>query len=64
MSEKKNETTEKKTPLFTKILVEIKGQAIVNIKDLPKEQYEQFLSLMEGINLTYKTIITNIDERK
>jgi len=49
------ETKENKTPLFTKILVEIKGEEIVNINDLPKEHYEHFLSLMEQVRIVYIT---------
>lgn len=34
-------------------MVEIKGVAIVNITDLPKEQYEQFLELMHQVRIAY-----------
>ena len=39
--------------LFSKIMVEIKGGAIVNITDLPKEQYEQFLEIMYQVRIAY-----------
>ena len=39
--------------LFSKIMVEIKGGAIVNITDLPKEQYEQFLEIMHQVRIAY-----------
>ena len=38
---------------FSKIMVEIKGGAIVNITDLPKEQYEQFLEIMHQVRIAY-----------
>jgi len=34
-------------------MVEIKGSAIVNITDLPKEQYEQFLEIMHRVRIAY-----------
>ncbi len=43
--------------VFTKILVEIKGGAIVNITDLPKEHYEHFLKLTEALSVAYNVII-------
>ena len=42
-----------KEKLFSKIMVEIKGGAIVNITDLPKEQYEQFLEIMHQVRIAY-----------
>jgi hypothetical protein len=42
--------------LFTKIMVEIKGGVMVNITDLPKEHYEEFLELMHKLRLAYITI--------
>lgn len=45
--------------LFTKILVEIKGLVIVNITDLPKEQYEYFLKLIRQLDIEYHSIKPN-----
>ena len=39
--------------LFSKIMVELNDGTIVNITDLPKEQYEQFLELMLEVSITY-----------
>lgn len=46
-------TRQMNEPMFSKIMVEIKGGSIVNITDLPKEQYEQFLELMHKIRIAY-----------
>lgn len=39
--------------LFSKIMVEIKDGVIVNITELPKDQYEQFLELMHQVRIAY-----------
>jgi len=44
--------------LFTKIMVEVNGK-VVNLADLPKEQYEEFLELMQSLILAYKVISEN-----
>jgi len=40
-----------------KIMIETKNGEFVNITDLPKEQYEQFLELMHQIRIAYISII-------
>jgi len=42
-----------KEKTFSRIMVEIKGGIIVNITDLPKEQYEEFLEIMHQVRLAY-----------
>jgi hypothetical protein len=39
--------------VFTKIMVEIKGGVMVNITDLPKDQYERFLEMMHDLRIIY-----------
>lgn len=39
--------------MFSKIMVEIKNDIIVDITDLPKEQYEEFLELMHQVRIAY-----------
>jgi len=46
-----------KDKVFTKIMVEIHG-VMVNINELPKEQYEDFLELMNQLRLVYIAIQT------
>lgn len=41
---------------FSKIMVEINGSVIVNIRDLPQEQYEAFLDLMHNLRMAYISI--------
>ena len=40
---------------FLKVMVELNSGEIVDITDLPKEQYEAFLELMNYIRLAYIT---------
>lgn len=40
---------------FTNIMVEIKGK-LININDLPAEQYEKFLELMNQLRMVYIAI--------
>ena len=47
-----------KIKIFSKVMVEIKGGILVNIRDLPPEQYEYFLELMHRLRLAYFTIKT------
>ena len=47
-----------KEKTFSKIMVEIKGGIIVNITDLPKDKYEEFLEIMHQVRLTYIAIIS------
>lgn len=42
-----------KEKLFSKIMVEIKGGAIVNVVDLPEDHYEQFLETMHQVRIAY-----------
>lgn len=51
----------KEEKLFTKIMVELKGGPMVNIADLPQEQYEQFLDLMNHVRLAYTAIVSKRD---
>ena len=44
--------------IFGKVMVEIHG-ALVNITDLPKEHYENFLELMHNLRIAYKVILEN-----
>jgi len=47
-----------KEKIFTKIMVEIKGGPIVNIIDLPQEQYEYFLELTHYLRIAYNVLKT------
>lgn len=43
---------------FTRILVEVDGN-LKDLTDLPKEQYEEFLELMQSLIIAYKALTRN-----
>jgi hypothetical protein len=44
---------------FKRIMVELQNGMMVSISDLPKEQYEYFLELMNHVRLAYIAVTNN-----
>jgi hypothetical protein len=42
---------------INKVLVDIEGEGVKNIQDLPREQYEEFIEEMHRLYLVYAVMV-------
>ena len=50
--------------IFTKVMVEIKGGVMVNITDLPPDQYEYFLDFVYALRIAYTVMKRDRNKNK